>query len=320
MCKDTEILHTFAKVNIYQIVLAMNILYLNIVVCIAGMMFTLAAGCNKKSSGDGGSEPTVKLLPSEICYSIDEESGVAKIFYDSINRITKVEYDYFSEYYEYDKSGRLISISTTLGDTISLSYSGNYIFICYENSNYTRKFELKNGKVIKIYEVKEGKDVLIGTYSYDSNGNLIYGATNTESESLGITLHSTLDFSAKYANKKGVYSGLSSQQSLAFPAIDRLGFQVVNNPLSVNYDGEYSMTFNGETTSGTIIATDTYRYEEFNGDYPTKIKVTYKDNQIPLMKTNMLDFFPSFNLKNKNTRNTSSTIVYYYEIKYIEAR
>ena len=246
-----------------------------VMILMASAMIALTTtGCDKKKHNEGG-DPIKKMLPSEIIIIQEDFNCSAKISYDSKNRITNV--GYYEKYvegmledeatYVYDSSGRLTNITMknmlnhySKHKSISFEYVENFVSTHIEGAYYTTKYELQGDRIIKAYEIVHGEENLLGTYTYDSKGNMI----GLFSEYL------SCEGTITYENKNGIYSGINMPNW--FLDIDAimpdyiLSLHAVNNPLleSIITQG------NGFVYTDVI----SYNYETYNNNYPEKFTIT----------------------------------------------
>jgi len=269
-------------------------------VLIASAIVALTTGCKDNNGGD----PIKKMIPSEIKY-IYSNNNYSYSFtycysYDNRNRIIRIEefYDNGTSYiqdFNYDAKGRLVGISVDGDYGFTFSYVDNYVFIYLCGEEFA-KFEVKNDRLIKVYELDEGEEELILTVSYDSRGNVTRIVNDYRGEMF-----------VNYENKRGIYSGINMPSwflVIDFATEGDLWFHTVNNPLTIKdvYENRTYLT--------------TYLYEDYDNDYPTKIIV--KEDEILSKQSKVFSFF---NRKEKPTRSISSDeYSSHYEIKYIEAK
>jgi hypothetical protein len=136
---------------------------------------------------------------------------------------------------------------------------------------------------------------------------------------MGYMIYATIEMSVKYANKKGVYSGINLTAITAILC----RFDRVNNPIIANFNMDYTIKSKGEIIASV---SDTFSwscdYEEFEGNYPAKFSMTFKYTDYPSFTTHkILPLLLDFNFENtKQSRSPSGTEITHYEVKYIEAK
>jgi hypothetical protein len=276
-------------------------------VFIASAIIAITAGCNKNNGGGGNGEPAKKMIPSEIKYIYDngdyDYRYLYKFYYDYKRRIAKVEEYYRDELWEvqnyiYDVSGKLIRIDSPgeCGDVFSItfSYSGNFVTVSIPSWSEFIKFELQNDRIFKSYDSEEGAGELVMTFFYDSRGN-VTKIINYHGDQLLIS----------YEHKRGVFSGVNMPNwffmFFSMMQFEDFMFQMANNPSSIKevYDKWTFLT--------------TYHYEEYEFNYPTKMKITESD--IPLKKNMILPYLSK--KKSHSNSNLGRGNNSHYEIKYI---
>ena len=279
------------------------------------MIALTTTGCDKKKHNEGG-DPIKKMLPVEIIIIQEDFNCSAKISYDSKNRITKV--GYYEKYvegmledeatYVYDSLGRLTGITNDKYryKDISFEYVGNFVSMHIEGDFYTTKYELQGDRIIKVYEIVHGEETLLGTYTYDSKGNMIGHFSEYLSREGTVT----------YENKNGIYSGINMPNW--FLNIDVITpeyillLHAVNNPLLESLI----------TQGNGFVYTDliSYEYESYNNNYPEKFTITETETKYPVKKSNVLKGLPYFNRQKVHTKRFSWEYPAHFEVKYIEAK
>ena len=145
-----------------------------------------------------------------------------------------------------------------------------------------------------------------------------------DDEEDGYVINSATDISINYAGEKGACSGINMPHwILSGGFTEGLQQQAVNNPIMVNCREDYTVEYLGEIVYSDVFTySESYNYEAFNGDYPSKFTITYTEDSDdnPLKKSKMAHFLKGLHKKAKHTRQTSDTYISHYEIKYIQAK
>ena len=209
-----------------------------------------------------------------ISSKIDGQGNEVDYYYDSLYQLSGVSTDGLAVSYDYDKYGRLESVTDSKGQTTTYTYDsvGNILSITYPNGVVTTNRYDSTNLIVSIYTINANGDILQDySYTRDLNGNIIEADEGTrtvayEYDALGRLTKETVEDSAGTHVTEYTYDANFNRISKTVDGVvtsytyNEINQLVQAGYMTYTYDNAGNLV--SQSRNGTLVVS--YEYDGFN--------------------------------------------------------